>query len=396
MRYTPSTTSPYRDHLVYRTGSGSPSAPAAAGDATAAEETEQQRRKSDRFDEVLAAAEKDYQHVLARRMGITEKRVTKVEGSLQSLGIELSAHPAVAQAALGEMKAAREQAEIRAREESSKSTSSARLPQVVARMRKEAKELRDSGDEEGAVAKLEEIQLLEQQVAKVESEEAAVRAELREKTAAREQAEIRAIQDARKSTSSAHLPQVVARMRKEADELKDSGDEEAAAAKLKEIQMIEQQVADVESEEAEPDLRKRVEDRAWKIAPGLLDDAARCTADEMQANIREMSAEVLGADAETHTLVYHFTELLSLDFILNTSSGTAGLRASLFGQLNGGLSRKTDLIYKIERSARGGRRPRLQREGNNGYSSRPDRLIVPVCVIVYILKIPIHSFIVAE
>ena len=30
------------------------------------------------------------------------------------------------------------------------------------------------------------------------------------------------------------------------------------------------------------------------------------------------------------------------------------------------------------RSARGGRRPRLQREGNNGYSSRPDRLIVPV------------------
>ena len=161
MRYTPSTTSPYRDHLVYRTASGSPSAPAAAGDATAAEETEQQRRKSDRFDEVLAAAEKDYQHVLARRMGITEKRVTKVEGSLQSLGIELSAHPAVAQAALGEMKAAREQAEIRAREESSKSTSSARLPQVVGRMRKEAKELRDSGDEEGAVAKLEEIQLLE-------------------------------------------------------------------------------------------------------------------------------------------------------------------------------------------------------------------------------------------
>ena len=39
------------------------------------------------------------------------------------------------------------------------------------------------------------------------------------------------------------------------------------------------------------------------------------------------------------------------------------------------------------RSARGGRRPRLQREGNNGYSSRPGRLTVPVCVIVYTLKV---------
>ena len=30
------------------------------------------------------------------------------------------------------------------------------------------------------------------------------------------------------------------------------------------------------------------------------------------------------------------------------------------------------------RSARGGRRPRQQRKGNNGYSSRPDRVIVTV------------------
>eukprot|EP01046_Picozoa_sp_COSAG06_P011328 COSAG06_NODE_643_length_13477_cov_19.795410_9_plen_143_part_00 len=80
------------------------------------------------------------------------------------------------------------------------------------------------------------------------------------------------------------------------------------------------------------------------------------------------------------------------------------------------IARKTDLICKIERrerererervstrSARGGRRPRLQREGNNGYSSRPDDITINRdnghyfhCLgfspILILILIPIHSF----
>ena len=54
----------------------------------------------------------------------------------------------------------------------------------------------------------------------------------------------------------------------------------------------------------------------------------------MAANIESLSDDALGKDAATHTLCYHFTTLASLDLIM----GGSGLRASVAGQLNGGLS----------------------------------------------------------
>eukprot|EP01046_Picozoa_sp_COSAG06_P022183 COSAG06_NODE_1703_length_8656_cov_22.238051_8_plen_148_part_00 len=54
----------------------------------------------------------------------------------------------------------------------------------------------------------------------------------------------------------------------------------------------------------------------------------------MAVNIEATRDDALGDDAATHTLVYHFTTLFSLDLIM----GGHGLRATPSGQLNGGLS----------------------------------------------------------
>jgi hypothetical protein len=54
----------------------------------------------------------------------------------------------------------------------------------------------------------------------------------------------------------------------------------------------------------------------------------------MAVNIEATRDDALGDDTATHTLVYHFTTLFSLDLIM----GGHGLRATPSGQLNGGLS----------------------------------------------------------
>jgi hypothetical protein len=163
-------------------------------------------------------------------------------------------------------------------------------------------------------------------------------ARLEEMTATRERAEIRAKEEAGKSKSSVYGPIKIAQMRKEAQAISAGGDIAGAEVKLKEIVIIEKQMA--QEKEAEfhwnEDLFKRVEQRSERkpFTAGVLDDAARWTPEEMTANIDSITEDALGDDAATHALVYHFTTLFSLDLIM----GGHGLRATPSGQLNGGLS----------------------------------------------------------
>lgn len=127
----------------------------------------------------------------------------------------------------------------------------------------------------------------------------------------------------------------------EAAECDELGDTEAADGKRLEIEQVKQQIEDDRKQENKTedplpcDLLERVEFRAARkpFRPGLLDDFARCTGAEMAANITAISDDALGKDAMTHSLCFHFTTLASLDLIM----GGNGLRASVAGQLNGGL-----------------------------------------------------------
>ena len=131
------------------------------------------------------------------------------------------------------------------------------------------------------------------------------------------------------------------RMQDTADECDEMGDTGAAEAVRSEIEQVKRQIEEdraAEHRQEDPlprGLFERVEFRARRkpFRPGVLDDYARCTEEEMAANIAAVSEDALGKDAATHTLCYHFTTLTSLDLIM----GGKGLRASPYGQLNGGL-----------------------------------------------------------
>jgi hypothetical protein len=174
-----------------------------------------------------------------------------------------------------------------------------------------------------------------------EAEEAA-RA-LEEKKAAIKAAEERAKQEEAKRRSPRGVwDSLLNGLRDEADECEELGDSEGADAKRLEIDQVKEQIeqdSNAENKAEDPlprDLLERVEYRAWKapFKPGLLDDYARCTDAEMAANIDAIGDDALGKDKLTHSLCYHFTTLASLDLIM----GGHGLRASVAGQLNGGLS----------------------------------------------------------
>jgi len=168
-------------------------------------------------------------------------------------------------------------------------------------------------------------------------QEAERRATLEEMHGAQERAESRARKEASMATSAVQMAAKIARLRDEARDMAAAGDTVGAEAKEKEIEIIAQQSLEVEKDETwDDDLAARVKQRSERrpFTPGVLDDAARWTPDEMKSNIASMSEDALGDDAATHKLVYHFTTLGSLDLIM----GGHGLRASPSGQLNGGLS----------------------------------------------------------
>ena len=174
-------------------------------------------------------------------------------------------------------------------------------------------------------------------IAEARKLEEEARAALQQHTAAKEQAEARALEEVSLNDGSVRTGVEIDRLRQQAAQAKASGDVEGADAKLQQIEMIELQVAATEADKNwDDDLSKRVEQRSERapFRPGLLDDAARWTSEEMAANFHAVREDVLGDDTATHTLCFHFTSLFSLDLIM----GGHGLRASPYGQLNGGLS----------------------------------------------------------